>query len=115
MIRDGEPMEEGKRIMIPKHEPKPSAPEVENATEAHTPGELCLQAMIKADQSLPEYEKSTCAWDLQLRRDVAGLLSLHQLGKYISPSRKQAKKKEPRAPSATDPSDDWTNPCVMGS
>jgi hypothetical protein len=115
VIRDGEPMEEGKRIMIPEHEPKPSAPEVENAAEAHMPGELCLQAMIKAGQSLPEYEKSTCAWDLQLRRDVAGLLSLHQLGKYVSPSRKQAKKKEPRAPSATDPSDDWTNPCVMGS
>jgi hypothetical protein len=115
VIRGGEPMDEGKRIMIPEHEPKPSAPEVDNAAGAHTPGELCLQAIIKAGQSLPEYEKSTCAWDLQLRRDVAGLLSLHQLGNYISPSRKQSKKKEPRAPAATDPSDEWTNPCVMGS
>jgi hypothetical protein len=80
VIRDGEPMDEGKLIMIPEHEPKPSVLEVENAAGAHTPGELCLQAIIKAGQSLPEYEKSTCAWDLQLRRDVAGLLSLHQLG-----------------------------------
>jgi hypothetical protein len=114
VIRDGEPMDEGKRIMIPEHEPKLSAPEVEYAARGHTPGELCLQAIIKAGQSLPEYEKNTCAWDLQLRRDVAGLLSLHQLGRYISPSRKQSKKKEPRAPAATDPSDDWMNPCVMG-
>ncbi len=68
-----------------------------------------MQAIIKAGQGLPGYEKSTCA------RDVAELLSLHQLGGYISPSRKQAKRKEPRAPSATKPSDDWTNPCVLGS
>ncbi len=46
---------------------------------------------------------------------MAGLLSLHQLGRYTSLSRKQLKKKEPRAPAAIDPSDDWTNPCVMGS
>jgi len=45
VIRDGEPMDEGKSIMIPEHEPKPSAPEVENAAEAPTPGELCLQAI----------------------------------------------------------------------
>ncbi len=25
VIRDGEPMDEGKRIMVPEHEPKPSA------------------------------------------------------------------------------------------
>ena len=115
VIRDGEPLEDGKGIMISEHEPRPSAPEVENAAEAHPPGRLDLQAIIKAGQDLPGYEKSTCAWDLQLRRDVAELLSLHQMGGFISPSRKQAKKKEPRAPSAADPSDDWTNPCVMGS
>ncbi len=117
VIRDGEPMDEGKRVMIPEHEPEPPAPEVEYAAKEHTPGELCLQAIIKAGlgTSLPEYEKNTCAWDKQLRRDVAGLLCLHQLGRYISPGRKQSKKKEPRAPAATDPSDDWTNPCVMGS
>jgi len=50
VIRDGEPMDEGKSIMIPEHEPKPSAPEVENAAEAPTPGELCLQAIIRAGQ-----------------------------------------------------------------
>jgi hypothetical protein len=115
VIRDGEPMEDGKCIMIPEHEPRPSAPEVENAAEARPPGGMDLQAIIKAGQGLPGYEKSTCAWDLELRRDVAELLSLHQLGGYISPSRKQTKRKEPRAPSATEPSDDWTNPCVMGS
>jgi hypothetical protein len=117
VIRDGEPMDEGKRIMIPEHEPEPPAPEVEYAAREHTPGELCLQAIIKAglSTSLPRYEKNTCAWDLQLRRDMAGLLSLYQLGRYTSPSRKQSKKKEPRALAAIDPSDDWTNPCVMGS
>ncbi len=90
VIRDGEPMDEEKRIMIPEDEPEPPALEVEYAAREHTPGELCLQAIIKAglNTSLPEYEKNTCAWDLQLRRDVAGLLSLHQLGRYISPSRK---------------------------
>ncbi len=105
VIRDGEPMDEGNRIMVPEHEPEPPAPEVEYAVRAHTPWELCLQAIIKAGQStgLPEYEKNTCAWDLQLRRDVAGLLSLHQLGRYISPSRKQSKKKAPRAPAAKLP------------
>ena len=47
VIRDGEPMVEGKSIMIPEHEPKPSAPELENAAEAHTPGELCLQRLSR--------------------------------------------------------------------
>ena len=84
VIRDGEPMDEGKSIMIPEHEPKPSAPEAENAAEAPTPGELCLQAIIRAGQR-PGYEKSTCAWDVQLRRNVAELLSLHQLGGYAPP------------------------------
>ncbi|MFN9899682.1 MAG: hypothetical protein ACK55Z_13020, partial [bacterium] len=112
VIRDGEPMEDGKCIMVSEHERKPPAPEpeksaeVEKAAEAHSPGGLDLQAIIKAGQGLPGYEKSTCAWDLQLRRDVAELLSLHQMGGFISPSRKQAKKKEPHAPSAADPSDD---------
>ncbi len=94
VIRDSEPMDEGKRIMVPEHEAEPPAPEVEYAGRAHTPGELCLQAIIKAGQStgLPEYEKNTCAWDLQLKMEVAGLLSLHQLGRYISPSRKQSKR-----------------------
>ncbi len=82
VIRDGEPMDEGKSIMIPEHEPKPSAPEAENAAEAPTPGELCLQAIIRAGQGLPGYEKSTCAWDVQLRRNVAELLSLHQRHTY---------------------------------
>ncbi len=102
--------------MSPDHQPEiEKAAEVEKAAEAHPPGGLDLPAIIKAGQGLPGYEKSTCAWDMQLRRNVAELLSLHQLGGYISPNRKQAKKKEPRAPSATDSSDDWTNPCVMGS
>ncbi len=116
VIRDSEPVDEGKRIMIPEHEPKPPVPEIEHAAREHTPGELCLQAIIKAglSMSLPEYEKNSCAWDLQLRRDVAGLLSLHELGRYTSLSRKPPKKKEPCAPAAINPSDDWTNPCVMG-
>ncbi len=38
VIRDGEPMEDGKCIMISEHEPRPSAPEVEKAAEAHPPG-----------------------------------------------------------------------------
>jgi hypothetical protein len=99
VIRDGEPMDEGKHIMIPEHAPEPPVPEVEYSARECTPGELCLQAIIKAglSTSLLEYEKNTCAWDLQLRRDVAGLLSLHQLGRYTSLSRKQPKKKEPRA------------------
>ncbi len=95
VIRDGEPMEDGKCIMIPEHEPRPSAPEIEKAAEAHPPGRLDLQAIIKASQGLPGYEKSTCTWDMQLRRDVAELLSLHQLGGYTSPSRKQQRKRSP--------------------
>ncbi len=89
VIRDGELMDEGKRIMIPEHEPEPPVPEVEYAARERTPGELCLQAIIKAvlSTSLPEYEKNTCAWDLQLRRDGTGLLNLHQLGRYTSLSR----------------------------
>jgi hypothetical protein len=107
VIRDGEPMDEGKRIMIPEHEPQPPVPEVEHAAKERTPGELCLQAIIKAglSSSLPGYDKNSCAWDLQLRRDVAGLLSLHELRRYTSLSRKQPKK-EPRVPAAIDPSDD---------
>jgi hypothetical protein len=31
VIRDGEPMDEEKHIMIPEHEPEPPAPEVEYA------------------------------------------------------------------------------------
>ncbi len=90
VIRDGEPMEDGKCIMVSEHEPRPSAPEVEKAAEAHLPGGLDLQAIIEAGQGLPGYEKSTCAWDMQLRRNVVELLSLHQLEGYISPNRKQA-------------------------
>jgi len=49
VIRDGEPMEDGKCIMVSEHEHKPSAPEpeksaeAEKAAEAHPPGRLDLQ------------------------------------------------------------------------
>ncbi|MFN9907063.1 MAG: hypothetical protein ACK56F_13245, partial [bacterium] len=54
VIRDGEPMEDGKCIMVSEHEHKPPAPEpeksaeVEKAAEAHPPGGLDLQAIIQA-------------------------------------------------------------------
>ncbi len=94
--------------MSTDHQPRDfsKSAEVEKAVEAHPPGELDLQAIVQAGLGLPGYEKSTCAWDVQLRRNVAELLSLHQLGGYAPPNRKQVKKKEPRAPSATDSSDD---------
>ncbi len=91
VIRDSEPMEDGKYIMVSEHEHKPPFPEpeksaeVEKAAEAHPPGGLDLQAIVQAGLGLPGYEKSTCAWDVQLRRNVAELLSLHQLGGYAPP------------------------------
>jgi hypothetical protein len=62
--------------------------------------------MVSLIVSLPECEKKSCAWDLQLQKHVAGLLNLYELGRYIPFSCKQPNKIVPHIPPVYEPKSD---------
>jgi hypothetical protein len=84
VIRDSKPTSEETCVAALKQEPAPRAIEetaMPECSRENTPRELCLQAIVKAglSTSLPEHEKKSCAWALQLQKDVARLLGMHVL------------------------------------
>jgi hypothetical protein len=121
VIRDSKSASEETYVAALEQKPTPLAIK-ETAMPGHisrqyTLGELCHQAILKSllSTSLPKHDKKSCAWDLQLQKDVAGLLSLYELGKFKPFSCKQPDEREPRMPATYNPTANWTHPCVMGS